>query len=198
MRVITSLFLLIAIGIAAQSVFALPRISDDEINQEEYQVYRFLLTKMFVRQYPKRVLIQGYTKTDDLRSYSLRDHLRNKYRFRDTQEDFLAKNNKACKLTNNFNLGVETILLYEEENEKLSEKLKTNYDEYEKLFNEVYPDAGTTIVTFSRVGFNKKQTKALVHVGDSCGWTCGEGNYITLEKKSGQWKIKKKYGTWIS
>ncbi|MBC7795825.1 MAG: hypothetical protein H7Z37_03010 [Pyrinomonadaceae bacterium] len=81
------------------------------------------------------------------------------------------------------------------------------YDEYEiykdpskdgwKMLRLKYPETGH-LVTFSRVGFNKKRTQALVSMVRGCGYTCGAGLYFSLNKVNGRWKIKKYAISWVS
>ncbi len=165
---------------------------------EEYEVYNGLLEEMFIGEFTEQLVIEKYTKPNDLYIDYPKSH--NKYisRFNDTAKDFMEKNKKSIELENKFNVKVKMNLLYGEERKKLFDELNANYFEWEKVFAENYSKSGNQILTLSRVGFNVKKTKALLHLGYQCGWTCGEGNYILLIKKDGKWKIKKKSMTWIS
>lgn len=62
--------------------------------------------------------------------------------------------------------------------------------------NKLIP-VGTVFV--SRIQFNKTKTSGILSAGASCGGgTCGRGFFITIEKKSGKWKINKIIHTWVS
>ena len=41
-------------------------------------------------------------------------------------------------------------------------------------------------------------TEERTEIAYQCDWLCGQGRYILLRKKDGEWKIEKEFGTWIS
>jgi hypothetical protein len=51
---------------------------------------------------------------------------------------------------------------------------------------------------FSKVGFNKEKTEALIYTEFWCGNQCGEGAYWLLKRKNNNWFVEQKVGTWIS
>lgn len=54
-------------------------------------------------------------------------------------------------------------------------------------------------ISVSRIQFNKTKTSGILAAGASCGGgKCGRGFLITIEKKSGKWKIEKIIQTWVS
>jgi hypothetical protein len=52
--------------------------------------------------------------------------------------------------------------------------------------------------TYSRVGFNRDTTQALLYRGVVCGVLCGNGGYVLLEKVDGVWQIVGEYEVWMS
>lgn len=50
---------------------------------------------------------------------------------------------------------------------------------------------GIVSTWFSAIGFNAAKTLAVVHMGHSCGPSCGGGTYYFLEKKDGKWQLAK-------
>ena len=64
-------------------------------------------------------------------------------------------------------------------------------------FQEAYPEAGGMII-FSRVGFDKKEEKALAEFGFRCGDLCGAGGIYLLVKKDGNWKVQETLMLWES
>jgi hypothetical protein len=58
-----------------------------------------------------------------------------------------------------------------------------------ELFYQKYPHSGGHIM-FSRVGYNKELSEALVSYFHSCGRLCSSYGYVRLLKKSGVWVIK--------
>jgi hypothetical protein len=53
------------------------------------------------------------------------------------------------------------------------------------------------IITFSKIGFNKGQTKAIIYIGIMME-NEGRGNYYILEKTDNEWKIVNIIGSWIT
>jgi hypothetical protein len=64
-------------------------------------------------------------------------------------------------------------------------------------FQEAYPEAGGMII-FSRVGFDKKEEKALAEFGFRCGDLCGAGGLYLLVKEDGNWKVQEELMAWQS
>ena len=52
-------------------------------------------------------------------------------------------------------------------------------------------------ITISKPIFNKDFDKAIIHIGQVCGFLCGNGEYRLYEFKGG-WKLKKVVGSWVS
>jgi hypothetical protein len=53
-------------------------------------------------------------------------------------------------------------------------------------FFKAYPGSGY-FFNLSGITFDSHKTRALVHVGYGCGFTCGHSNYHLLEKRDGKW-----------
>lgn len=76
------------------------------------------------------------------------------------------------------------------------DSLIDKYDNWDK-FNEKFPE--THVVTFfSKVGFNKEGTQALVYMGHSCGGECGVGDIYLFSFDGTEWKMKGYERIWIS
>lgn len=184
--------ILVLFGICAKTNFAV------SLEQEEYIVYDVLLEQMFIGEKTNQLVIEGITIEDDLYQNYPDIHKKLIAKYRDTSSDFIFKNEIGYELGDNFSVKTKINLLRGSEREELFKKLYAHYDGWDNIFIEKYPKSGNLIVSFSRVGFNEKKTKALVIVGYQCGWTCGEGNYVLLTKEKVHWKIKKKTMKWIS
>lgn len=59
-------------------------------------------------------------------------------------------------------------------------------------------DSDAPALYFSRTGFNRARTEALVFTGYICGSLCAEGYYHLLRKTGGTWYVKKTYHLWSS
>jgi hypothetical protein len=60
-----------------------------------------------------------------------------------------------------------------------------------------YPDSNGTI-SFSRIGYSKDKTQAMVEMGNMYASLGGEGRMIFLKSENNEWKITKAIPTWIS
>ncbi|RTY85910.1 hypothetical protein [Flavobacterium sp. GT3R68] len=55
------------------------------------------------------------------------------------------------------------------------------------------------VIYLYRIQFNDKKDKGILEAASSCGGgKCGQGYLITIENKSGYWKVSKVKETWIS
>jgi hypothetical protein len=112
----------------------------------------------------------------------------------DAIKDFVTKNRKSSVLKNQFKLKATIILITNSDVKRMfHDSIEGGWD----LFHAKYPNA-SSINTLSRVGFSKDKTLALVYYTYSCGGLCGQGQYVLLRKREGQWKIEKESMTWIS
>ena len=109
--------------------------------------------------------------------------------------DLLTKNDKACSLTKQFKLSRRYVLLNEE---AVSVIFKgRDYEERWHEFYRKYPNS-SGFITFSRVGFNKEGTRAIIYRETGCGSLCAYGGYILLNKEKGVWRVGTGYGCWQS
>lgn len=171
------LFSAFALTILACSFFtrqfaATPSAAD--IEKEEAAVYSF-----FVREKDKAVLIRE-TSTDILGNspQQMVDSIKSNFKeaSSETLDSYVERNQEPIQLSPDMDLGVDYVLLSQEEAFQGSE-------EY---------------FIFSRVGFNHALDQALVYVGEVAGPLAGSGFYHLMEKKDGQWTVKQSIMVWIS
>lgn len=162
---------------------------------DEYEVYSSLLGKR-----TKKVLIEdqtmGYPSDQSKAQIAAHEEWLAEYMpglQQNTVTDYISKNKDSHHLENLFKLKVETLLVSPSEIKKVYEK----HAGVPWQISDEYPGS-EGVFTFSSVGFNSERTQALVHMGISCGWLCGEGNFYLLAKENGVWKVQKKIMTWIS
>ncbi len=106
----------------------------------------------------------------------------------DVREDFKKQNSKSCNI-DPFG-GVEKIgFITEAELDQLS---KQSSNEFRKRFG-----TKSYLVTFSRVGFNKERSLALVHVSVAAD-RFGNGALYLFEKKQNKWVVKTKVATFTT
>jgi len=110
----------------------------------------------------------------------------------ETIDDFKNKNKESYSLKEDMDIGVDYLLISEEEIENIFQSA-TGWDD----FYEKYPNSQGTM-TLSKVGFNSEKDQALVYVGNQSHWLAGAGYYVLLVKENGDWIVKESIMTWIS
>jgi hypothetical protein len=109
-------------------------------------------------------------------------------------ENLIEKNKDSKPLNKNFKVNRKYVLLRAE---KLSSIFKRkDFDSWVDFYKK-YP-ASSGYITFSRVGFNSDEKKAVIYRETNCGFLCGYGGYILLSKDNGTWKVISGYGCWQS
>jgi hypothetical protein len=156
---------------------------------EEYAVYSAVLSAE--RYNSKMIVVRDETLSGELAIPENFTNLISNSEY--VIDDYQRKNGTEHFIENNFNVKGKVILLTEEDNEKIFSR---GGDVWKKFYKK-YPDANG-IITFSRVGMNVWRTEALVYVSKGCGWLCGEGGFIHLQKDNGKWVIKREINLWVS
>lgn len=111
----------------------------------------------------------------------------------DIINDYQAKNEENQKLENNFSVGSKVIFISEKEENQLFRKGQDGWAKFHKKYLKA-----ERMISFSRVGFNQERTQALVNISMGCGWLCGEGGFVLLQKENGKWIILQDIGLWAS
>jgi hypothetical protein len=174
-------------------------IAQEQIEPEEYKVYKVLLEEEFITPKTKQIVISKFTTIADSDEANTSSFIRRKLSQvkSDTLNDYNSHDRRSYELNNNFGISLNVSLITEEDLIPIRRKEKADLGEsYKATFKEKF--STENLISFSRVGFNRKMNQALIQVGYSCGTTCGESNYIILSKKNNRWIIKKKLMTWIS
>lgn len=183
-----NLFLLIFIFCLTCNFFA-----QTQIEQEEYTVYQTILGSK------SNIAISKFTYIDDDSAFKIK-RLKQDLRIVQsrTRKDFKKKNKKYYELKNNFLTKKKVHLLSFEDLRPFYEIADYNEFAAEKAFLEKYETV--SVITLSRVGFNRDKTQALVGVVSNSGFcgTCSTAYLIVLSKEKDEWKIVKKVITWIS
>ncbi len=180
-----------ALTLLACSLFtpAAPTPSAADIEKEEQAVYSF-----FVNGNPALILQNTSTDIAQDDPKQMVDYIKTglKNVTDETVDNFLERNAQPSQLSPDMDLGVDYVLLTEEELAQISSQ--PNWGE---VLSQKYPGAnGYTI--FSRVGFNNTLDQALIYVGNVGGPLMGSGSYFLMEKQNGEWVIKEEIMVWIS
>jgi len=168
-----------------------PVSSSLQIAAEEYAVYMAILgkdSKLFVVR--DKSGVDNFGEDNDFFKEAFEKAF--KELKPETIEDFKAKNKEISHLEKKFPTKETYYLISDEE---LSKFFYRGLDW--EGFNKKYPNSGG-FYTFSRVGFSKDGTQAILFVAHSCGSLCGEGYYYFLRNDNGEWKVIAPLMTWIS
>lgn len=167
-----------------------PQPSQADIEREEQAVYAFFANDL---NGPMVILEDTSTNIDLDNPKQMLDYIKSglKSVSKDTIDNYMERNAQPSQLSPDMDLGVEYVLLSEEERNAIF-KQPDGWDAFYKK----YSMAGYT--EFSRVGFNRTLDQALVYVGWVGGPLMGDGTYYLLEKQNGEWIMKEQIMVWIS
>jgi hypothetical protein len=113
----------------------------------------------------------------------------------ETLDDYLKQQHAPRRLMGLFKLPVKYVLVDGDELSGLAQP-RERYDYWAEFYKH-YPHSPGSI-SFSLVGFNRTHTQAFVYVSHGCGWLCGDGEYVLLEKRAGAWQIVNQRVVWVS
>lgn len=132
--------------------------AQQEIDSQEYEVYKAWLEKAFITSDTKQIFVINVTSYRALSDSS--DSSDKKQFFSQlqssTRKDYKLRNRKSFELKNNF-LVKPIVNMIEEDLLELFGK-NSPYPDLAKRYGAEYR------ISFSRVGFNKKKNQALLHV----------------------------------
>jgi hypothetical protein len=109
----------------------------------------------------------------------------------DALEDLRNRIQQPSDLSDRFVTRVKYVLISEDKSDELART-----KDFWNAFGDKY--RGQALVTFSRVGFSRDMTRAIVYAGEACGWKCGRGDFVLLVRKNNAWSIKQKVNVWVS
>jgi hypothetical protein len=110
----------------------------------------------------------------------------------ETLADFFAKNREQYPVEPGFNPGGRLICLSNEE----FRHVFRDGEGWER-FHRTFPESDGTL-RFSRVGFNRDVTQAMIYAGQQFDWRIGSGGYWLFSRSDGVWTESGRLGTWIS
>jgi hypothetical protein len=169
---------------------ATPTPSAADIEKEEQSVYSFFVsgngTALILQDTSTSISGDDPQKTVDFIKSGLKSVSK------ETLDNYLERNAAPSRLSLNMNLGMDYILLSEDELASI-----TSQPNWGEVLSNKYPGShGYTM--FSRVGFNNSLDQAVIYVGNMAGPLMGSGYYYLMEKKNGEWVIKEQIMVWIS
>jgi hypothetical protein len=109
--------------------------------------------------------------------------------------------NRIYKYLGTKNIGNDLLKSFKKNNNKQMILAKDIVFDFNFLWNEPNNINDTTdyygIITFSKICFNKEQTKAIIYIGIMMEDN-GKGSYYIFEKENNEWKIVNIIGGWIT
>jgi hypothetical protein len=173
----------------------------DVLAGEEYAVYSAVISKNYIKDKVRLVVVTTPTcceetgEMKDLLVYFREIGRAAAFPSPETLDSYAQRNKESVALRKSFKLTVKYQIVPYERIEKLFDMIELGEDW--KTFYRMYPRSNG-YMRFSRVGFNRAGDEALVSTAWMCGSLCGEGRYVLLRKKNGQWKVETDVMTWIS
>jgi hypothetical protein len=169
---------------------------ENEFEREEYRIYSLgiehvYLDNLLSSNRPELTSIVVISETNDLNEYWL-DKLTGDIDAKgipvEAIESWRAENRSTKVLRRKFDLSYEYRLVSRSELDKLDQV------NFFGEFYERYPGSNG-LMSFSKIGFDRAGTTALIHVIHSYGTFGASYNFIMLEKVGGVWNVVRKIPT---
>lgn len=164
------------------------------IEAEEYEVYKAVLGE-------GKNVVSNFTVNDDALNYLIKNRKKElSFIESETRKSYNARNRNSAQLQNNFGKNVFVSLIADKDLKEIYDKLGENKYEL-TIENELMAKYGSaTLITLSRVGFNKNKTQALLGINANTGLcgTCSISFYYILKKENDNWTITKRVMSSIS
>lgn len=185
----TLVFMPILFVLACSTLTPKPTPSAAEIEKEEEAIYAF-----FAGTSSAVILENTSAGIGDPTPQEMRQQLQDTFQniSDDTIKSFVERNAEPVQLSAEMELGVDYVLLSEEELAEISSQ-----PDWGEALAERYPGSYGYLI-FSRVGFNRTLDQAVIYVGNVAGPLMGSGDIFLMEKVNGEWVIKEQFMLWIS
>jgi len=108
----------------------------------------------------------------------------------ETLNDFLAKNREHHPIEPDLNPGGRLVCVGDEEFEHI-------FRDGWARFRREFPESDGTL-RFSRVGFDRDVTQAMLYTGQQFDWNVGSGGFRLFSKLDGEWTEAGRAGIWLS
>ena len=198
-KLITALLAVFLTGGCAKQYVAPEVTFVDEAERDEYAVYSLSIQHVYLRNLlshnknPIETIVIT-AETNDLGEYwidKFTEELRDKEIGEDVVIDWRAANRSTVQLQRKFDLLYEYYLAPRDELDKFDP------DNFFGEFYKKYPYSNG-LISVSRIGFDKEDDTALIHVIHSYGTLGANYYFILLKKTDGTWGITKRISTSLS
>jgi hypothetical protein len=174
----------------------------DSLDSEEYAVYSAIISKNYLKKGIRLVVVTTPTCCEV--SKEQRDQVMPRFQYsvraeplpsQETLDSYVERNRKSVALRKLFKLNVKLQIVSYKKIESLFDMIELEEDW--KTFYRMFPHSNGYI-RFSRAGFNRAGDEAFVSTAWMRGSLYGEGRYVLLRKKDGQWNVETSVPTWMS
>lgn len=166
--------------------------AQERVQPEEYEIYKFLLGEK------TQSVVFRFTTDENLDSVFNSRKRKLSVVQGETRRDYNQRNRQSFDLENNFGIDSAIKLVGDDDIKpffdlSFKDRLVAENTFYEKF-------GSRSLVYFSRVGFNRSKTQALLSYisNDGICGTCASNYIYVLSKKKDGWRIKNKVMGWIS
>ena len=202
---VTSLSLVPADPASAGAV-ARPDERPEPVQPEEYALYDQVIQTKFLTSQTRLVMIERLTVTrlgpeernPPDRAYFTENRFFEGRLQGDLVEDFLIKTRRPSRLEPKFHFGVPYRFVSDGELEEPEVSLGPIPVEHPPVGLVQEAPATIGILEFSRVGFNRRETQALLYVGDNRPDGSGAGMLVLVERDGLVWTIVDTEVLWIA
>jgi len=168
---------------------AIPTATREE---DEEAIYRYILNKYSPSD--NLVVIKEYAQDDEFTDETLDFLFRPDERVsQETMDDFIAQNRTPARFNASMDLGKEYVVLTKVDMDAIWNGEQDGWE----VFHKKYPNT-FAIMNFSRIGFNKTRTQALIYYGGQVGEGMGSGSGCLLEKENRSWKLVDCLFVWMN
>ncbi|MGI8669022.1 MAG: hypothetical protein ACR2J3_04140 [Aridibacter sp.] len=204
--IIVTVFLSIQ-NIQNQKPKNIPPIANDLVansnseDEESYAVYSALIENIYVNKNRKLLVFEEETTgCNPMKVYELFKETENQAlnKFADlsneTLHNFQNKRKHCDFLKSDFDVSIKYVFVNKKEIDHL---ITQNNNPFWDEFFAKYPNSGS-LISFSKIGFNREMTQALVYTEFGCGSLCAEGDFVLLRKKNNTWIVENKMPIWAA
>ena len=170
-------------------------VLDDKVHPD-YAIYSVVLDRTIEKSSADPlIVVMDSTASKGLVTAGLRTELMRRHfgvfaaTYEATLDDFIAKNQASIAVAEKPFMSFVKVKVVARKDLPSSDTIDPrNPREFWNQFHAKYPGA-RGIITFSRPGFDKSGSHALVYYRLSCGTLCGQVGYVLLKNSGGQWRI---------
>ena len=161
----------------------------EALSQTDYEIYSKIISDFKSKTLVIKKETRGFEFNPDFKDFKKYFETLEK----ETFDDFAVKLLTEDTLTNSFITRKRIIFISSARILEMYSSTKS--DGWETFYKENGKTQGIT--TFSRIGYNKNKSQALVYHGTQSQWLIGAGYYDLFEFRRGKWVRISSYKAWV-